>query len=89
VDAAHRTDVKTYAVDGSPDVVALVKNPQSSAAAVVAQQPYLIGKTAVDNVARYLNGDRSLPPATYVPAILVTKGNAADTVKTLGQADAK
>lgn len=89
VDAAHRTDVKTYAVDGSPDVVALVKNPNSSAAAVVAQQPYLIGKTAVDNVARYLAGDRSLPPATYVPAILVTKENAGDAQKTLGQADGK
>ena len=89
VDAAHRTEVKTYAVDGSPDVVALVKNPQSSAAAVVAQQPYLIGKTAVDNVARYLAGDRSLPPATYVPAILVTKENAAEAATKLGQADAK
>jgi ribose transport system substrate-binding protein len=89
VDAAHRSEIKTYAVDGSPDFVALVKNPQSSAAAVVAQQPYLIGKTAVDNVARYLAGERSLPPATYVPSILVSKDNAAEAQKTLGQAGAK
>ena len=89
VDAAHRSEIKTYAVDGSPDYVALVKNPQSSAAAVVAQQPYLIGKTAVDNVARYLAGDRTLPPATFVPSILVSKDNAAEAQKTLGQADAK
>jgi len=89
VDAAGRTEIKTYAVDGSPDVVSLVKDPKSSAASVVAQQPYLIGKTAVQNVARYLAGDRTLPPATYVPAVVVTKENAAEVQKTLGQSDAK
>lgn len=86
VDAAGRTEIKTYAVDGSPDVVSLVKDPKSSAAAVVAQQPYLIGQTAVQNVARYLAGDHSLPPATYVPAIVVTKQNAGEVQKVLGQA---
>lgn len=89
VDAAGRSEIKTYAVDGSPDVVSLVKDPKSSAAAVVAQQPYLIGKTAVQNAARYLAGDRNLPPATYVPALVVTKENAAEVQKTLGQSDAK
>lgn len=89
IDAAHRTEIKTYAVDGSPDVVNLVKNPASSAAAVVAQQPYLIGKTAVDNAARYLAGEHDLPPATYVPSILVDKQNAASAQITLGQADGK
>jgi ribose transport system substrate-binding protein len=84
VDGAHRNEIKTYGVDGSPDVVALVKEAHSSASAVVAQQPYLIGKTAVDNVARYLAGDHNLPPYTYVPAILVTKQNAAETQAFLG-----
>jgi ribose transport system substrate-binding protein len=86
VDAAHRSEIRTYAVDGSPDVVALVKDPKSSAGAVVAQQPALIGKTAADNVARYLAGDRSLPPYTYVPSLLVTKDNAGSLQQTLGQA---
>lgn len=85
VDGAHRTEIRTYAVDGSPDFVALVKSPRSSAAAVVAQQPYLIGKTAVDNAARYLAGDRTLPLVTYVPSILVSKDNAAEAQKSLGQ----
>ena len=40
VDAAHRLEIKTYALEGSPDFVALVKNPGSSDAAVVAQQPF-------------------------------------------------
>jgi len=89
VDAAHRDEIKTYSVDGSPDVVTLVKDPKSSAAAVVAQQPALIGKTAVDNVARYLAGDHTLAPYTYVPSILVTKDNAGTIQQTLGQLTAK
>lgn len=85
VDTAHRTEIKTYGVDGSPDVVALVKDPKSAAAAVVAQQPYLIGKTAIDNVARYLGGNHHIAAFTFVPAVLVTKQNAADEQKFLGQ----
>jgi ribose transport system substrate-binding protein len=85
VDTTHRSEIKTYGVDGSPDVVSLIKDPNSSAAAVVAQQPYLIGKTAVDNAARYLAGDHNLPPYTFVPALLVTKQNAAEAQAFLGQ----
>jgi ribose transport system substrate-binding protein len=84
--AAGRTEVRTYGVDGSPDVVELVKDPASPAAAVAAQQPSLIGKTAVQNVARYLAGDTSLPPTTFIPAFIVTKDNAAEAQKQLGQA---
>ena len=83
--AAHRTEVRSYGVDGSPDVVKMVADPNSPAAAVAAQQPYLIGKTAIDNVARYLAGDHDLPPYTFVPAILVNKENAAEAAKELGQ----
>ncbi len=85
LDTTHRNEIKTYGVDGSPDIVSLIKDPNSSAAAVVAQQPYLIGKTAVDNAARYLAGDHSLPPYTFVPALLVNKQNAAEAQTFLGQ----
>jgi ribose transport system substrate-binding protein len=83
--AAGRTEVKTYGVDGTPEVVELVKDPNSPAAAVAAQQPSLIGKTAVQNVARYFAGDKTLPQATYISSLLVTKENAAEAQKTLGQ----
>ncbi len=83
--AAHRTGVRTYGVDGSPDVVKMVADANSPAAAVAAQQPALIGKTAVDNVARYLAGDHDLPPYTFIPAVLVNKQNAADAARMLGQ----
>jgi ribose transport system substrate-binding protein len=83
--AAGRTEVRTYGVDGSPEVVELVKDKASPAAAVMAQQPYEIGRTAVQNAARYLGGQKDLPQFTFVPAIRVTKENAAEAQKQLGQ----
>ena len=79
VEAAGRTEIKTYGIDGSPDVVKMVADPKSAAGAVMAQQPSEIGKAAADNVARYLNGDKTLAPFTFVPAVLITKENAAET----------
>lgn len=79
VEAAGRTEIKTYGIDGSPDVVKMVADPKSAAGAVAAQQPAEIGKTAVDNVAKYLGGDKTIAPFTYVPAVLITKANAAET----------
>ena len=83
--AAGRTEIKTYGVDGSPDIVSLVKDLNQPAGAVVAQQPYLIGKSSVDNVARYLAGNHDLPKATFVSSLLVTKDNAAEAQSALGQ----
>ncbi|CAM5770317.1 hypothetical protein LMIY3S_03131 [Labrys miyagiensis] len=83
--AAGRTEILTYGVDGSPEVVELVKDPKSPAAAVAAQQPAIIGKTAVQNVARYLAGQTNLPKETYISSIIATKANAAEVQKTLGQ----
>ena len=58
VDASGRKGIRTYGVDGSPDFVAMVADPKSPAGAVAAQQPYEIGKTAVQNVAKYLAGQK-------------------------------
>ncbi len=85
--AAHRTGIRTYGVDGSPDVVKMVADPNAPAGAVVAQQPYLIGKTAVDNAARYLAGDHQVPLYSFVPSVLVTKANAAEAAKSIAQGD--
>ena len=76
--AAGRTDVKTYGVDGSPDFVAMVADPMSPAGAVAAQQPYEIGQQAVKNVATYLVGGK-VAPFTFLPAVMITKENAAQT----------
>lgn len=78
IEAAGRTDVKTYGVDGSADYVAMVADPKSAAGAVAAQQPAEIGKAAVQAVAAHLNG-QTVAPFTMVPAVLITKENAAET----------
>lgn len=79
-EAAGRTEVKTYGIDGSPEVIKMVMDPKSTAAAVAAQQPYEIGKTAVQNVAKHLAGE-TVPPFTMVPAVLINKANAAEKGK--------
>ena len=77
VEDAGRFEVRTYGVDGSPEYVEMVARPGSAAAAVAAQQPYRIGMGAALNVARYLSGQR-VPPVTFVPAVMITKANAAE-----------
>ncbi|WP_122588398.1 sugar ABC transporter substrate-binding protein [Pseudomonas viridiflava] len=72
---AGRTEIKTYGVDGTPEVLELLGRSDSPIGAVVAQQPVLIGKTAVQNVARYLAGQRDLPRETQVPTLLTTADN--------------
>ena len=74
---ANRHEVRTYGVDGSPEYVHMVADPGSPAAAVAAQQPYKIGMGAALNVARYLSG-QPVPPVTFVPAVMITKANAAE-----------
>ncbi len=77
IQAAGRNDVKTYGVDGSPEYVEMVADPNSPAAAVAAQQPREIGISAVRNTARYLAG-QEVPPFSFMPAVLINKANAAE-----------
>lgn len=72
---AGRTEIKTYGVDGTPEVLDMLERADSPIGAVVAQQPALIGKTAVQNVARYLAGQRDLPKETQVGTLLTTAAN--------------
>lgn len=81
--AAGRTEIRTYGVDGSPEVLQLVADPNSPAGADAAQQPAEIGRTAIRNVAKLLSG-QTLPRETYVPALLANKSNVADVIKKLG-----
>jgi ribose transport system substrate-binding protein len=71
IEAAGRTDV-------SADYVAMVADPNSPAGAVAAQQPAEIGRAAVHAVAAHLAGEE-VAPFTMVPAVLITKANAAET----------
>lgn len=81
--AAGRTEIRTYGVDGSPEVLQLVADANSPAGADVAQQPAEIGRTAIRNVAKLLAGG-TLPRETYVPALLANKVNVNEVTMKLG-----
>ncbi|CCM80041.1 sugar ABC transporter substrate-binding protein [Rhizobium mesoamericanum] len=81
--AAGRTDIKTYSIDGSPEALQLLADPNSPAVANVVQQPAELGRTAVRNVARVLAGE-TLPRETYVASILATKDNVKEVIEKLG-----
>ncbi|MGV1828381.1 sugar ABC transporter substrate-binding protein [Agrobacterium vitis] len=80
---AGRTEIKTYGVDGSPEVLQLVADPASPAAADVAQQPAELGRQAIQNVALLLSG-KTLPRESYVPALLANKQTVNEVTKKLG-----
>lgn len=82
VQASGRKGIGTYGIDGTPQVIKMVADPKSPAAAVMAQKPYQIGRTAVRNTARYLAG-QDVPPFTFVSHTLVTKENAEQTAPPL------
>ncbi|OWV97347.1 sugar ABC transporter substrate-binding protein [Rhizobium sp. R72] len=81
--AAGRNEIRTYGVDGSPEVLQLVADPKSPAGADAAQQPAEIGRVAIRNVAKLLAG-QTLPRETYVPALLANKQNVGEITKRLG-----
>ncbi|WP_028747929.1 sugar ABC transporter substrate-binding protein [Rhizobium mesoamericanum] len=81
--AAGRNEIRTYGVDGSPEVLQLVADPNSPAGADAAQQPAEIGRVAIRNVAKLLAG-QTLPRETYVPALLANKENVGEITKKLG-----
>lgn len=81
--AAGRAEIKAYAGDSGPDEIKMVEDKNSPVWAVIGQKPYEIGKTAVDNAARYLN-TKSIPSFTFVPVVVVTKENVAVAKKQLG-----
>ncbi|WKN21253.1 sugar ABC transporter substrate-binding protein [Azotobacter vinelandii] len=83
---AGRNEIRTYGVDGTPEVLELLKRPDSPVAAVVAQQPALIGRIAVHNVARYLAGERDLPRETFVDTLLTTADNVDEVKRLRGDA---
>jgi ribose transport system substrate-binding protein len=82
LEAAGRTDVKVYAVDGDPDAIKVLAEKNSPFVADMAQQPYKIGQAAVDAAARYLNGQK-VTKSIYVEPYLVTKDNVQEAQKIL------
>lgn len=72
VDRAGRAGIRVYGIDGSPEFVAMVTDPGSSAQAVMVQRPYEIGGRVVEIAARYLAGEQ-VPLRVFVSAFIRAK----------------
>lgn len=83
-DLGMADSVQCYGFDGDPTAMEMIADPTSGFAATVAQQPFLIGQTAVDVAFDILAG-KEVPPMVFVPHVLVTRDNVQEVLDTLPQ----
>jgi ribose transport system substrate-binding protein len=72
---AQRKDFFIVGVDGAPDVVPSLKDPNSLIAASAAQDPYTMAGKAVEIGYDIMNGKKPEQALTLVPVDLITKEN--------------
>lgn len=70
--AANRTDILIYGVDGNPDFMSYVAEGLATGSA--AQQPSVIGSSAVDTAIKYLSGE-TVEANIVVPVEMITQDN--------------
>jgi ribose transport system substrate-binding protein len=74
---AQRKDFFIVGVDGAPDVVPSLKDPDSLIAASAAQDPYTMAEKAVSIGYDVMNGKKPAQELTLIPVDLITKENVA------------
>lgn len=72
-DAQNRSDLYIVGVDATPDLLTAIQN-DTAVKAAVAQDPYQMGKTAVELAVKHLDGE-AIEQEVAVPIDLVTKEN--------------
>jgi ribose transport system substrate-binding protein len=70
---AERKDFFIVSVDGSPDVVPFLKDPNSPIAATDAQNPYTMAEKAIEIGYDCMNGKKPEQAPTLIPVDLITK----------------
>lgn len=73
VQARNDQDIFIVGVDATPDLLSSIKN-QTAITATVAQDPYQMGKTAVENAVKHINGE-TVEKVIAVETSLVTADN--------------
>ena len=74
---AQRKEFFIMGVDGSPDIVPLLKDPGSLIAATAAQDPYTMAQKAVEIGYNIIQGKKPKQELTLIPVGLITKENVA------------
>jgi ribose transport system substrate-binding protein len=72
---AQRKEFFIVGVDGSPDIVPVLKDPASLIAATAAQDPYLMAEEAVKIGYDIIQGKKPKEELTLIPVGLITKDN--------------
>jgi ribose transport system substrate-binding protein len=72
---AQRKDFFILGVDGAPDIVPALKDPNSLIAASAAQDPYAMAQKAVEIGYGIINGQKPAQELTLIPVDLITKDN--------------
>ena len=72
---AKRTEFFIVGVDGSPDAVPLLKDPNSLFAATASQDPYTMAQKAVEIGYNIMQGKKPEQEVTLIPVQLITKEN--------------
>jgi ribose transport system substrate-binding protein len=72
---AQRKEFFIVGVDGSPDIVPFLKDPNSLIAATAAQDPYLMAEEAVKIGYDVIEGKKPKEDPTLIPVGLITKEN--------------
>jgi ribose transport system substrate-binding protein len=75
---AGRKDFFIVSVDGSPDIVPILKDPTSLIAATAAQNPYAMAEKAVSIGYNVMNGKKPAQKLTLIPVQLITKKNVTE-----------
>lgn len=73
--AANRSDILIYGVDGNPDFMTSVESGAATASA--AQQPSVIGSTAVDTAVAVLQNEE-VEPEIVIDVMLITTDNCGE-----------
>lgn len=81
-DMSGDVGARTYGFDGDPTAMEMIMDEDSAFAATVAQQPYKIGQTAVDQALKVINGEE-VERNVYVDHVLVTRDNVEEVYNSL------
>ncbi len=73
----RRTNIVITSVDGAPDIVAALQEPNALIKASASQDPYTMGQLALKNADDIMNGTKPAQPVILMTPKLITKDNVA------------
>jgi ribose transport system substrate-binding protein len=74
----NRSGIVITSVDGAPDIVSALKSPTTQIRASASQDPYTMGKLAVETGHAIMNGRKPENPMILMPSKLITRDNVGE-----------